>query len=553
MSIKCPPKCPKGYKCVSGTCTLKPPTQTKRTNPPKSLDKSSTRKRRTPPSGSASASDSDSAYDSVSGSTQTTKVLNSSPQTKKRKTCETNAMELVVAFCVAYPSEISNMETLKQTVDKYKDRWLVKFNNSAEFNGYNDDLKKRTPKLINPYISIFNKEWAKSGMNRGISEVFVGGKKCSCQKIQQLNQGLDKKETKADVYVKYNDGKVIGISVKQDPSATKCNYSINILLELDKDQTKLLNDIKKQIFIQAGFPEFKKADRPKHSKLFYTDNLYWREAARLIVTSDQFKYNLYKYITGIEVPYPLFEFNGKNLYNLNSADIGRVARPTVTLTYDENSRFLANDNPRSAAKIFFRFSINDNLYWCEIRWKGDMFNAAPQIHVYGVDSQEGSATYHAKSVSRFRPLAQALSMPQAPSMPLAQLLSIPQAPSMPLAQLLSIPQAPSMPVPRQVLLADAKSKLNIISNQRKRIRYLLERGYRVKIDLEIFIRNTDDLYKMGTQLFGNLTLEQIDFLVLNILSQQLYDALKLRAEEGAVNLLFDKIKRIIITLYKILE
>ena len=58
---------------------------------------------------------------------------------------------------------------------------------------------------------------------------------------------------------------------------------------------------------------------------------------------------------------------------------------------------------------------------------------------------------------------------------------------------------------------------------------------------------------MGTQLFGNLTLEQIDFLVLNILSQQLYDALKLRAEEGAVNLLFDKIKRSIITLYKILE
>lgn len=58
---------------------------------------------------------------------------------------------------------------------------------------------------------------------------------------------------------------------------------------------------------------------------------------------------------------------------------------------------------------------------------------------------------------------------------------------------------------------------------------------------------------MGTQLFGNLTLEQIDFLVLNILSQQLDDALKLGAEEGAVNLLFDKIKRIIITLYKILE
>ena len=168
-----------------------------------------------------------------------------------------------------------------------------------------------------------------------------------------------------------------------------------------------------------------------------------------------------------------------------------------------------------------------------------MFNAAPQMHVYGVDSQEGSAAYHAKSVSRFRPLAQAL--------------SIPQAPSMPLAQLLSMPQPPSMPVPRQVLLADANSNLNIISNQRKRIRYLLERGYRVNIDLEIFIRNTDDLYKMGTQLFGNLTLEQIDFLVLNILSQQLYDALKLRAEEGAVNLLFDKIKRIIVTLYKILE
>ena len=534
MSIKCPPRCSKGYNCVSGTCTLKPPTLTKRTKPPKSLDKSSTRKRRTLPSasGSASASASDSGY------TPTTKVINSSPQTKKRKTCETNAMELVVAFCVAYPSEIINMETLKRTVDNYEDRGLVKFNNSSEFNGYVDDLKKRTPKLINPYILIFNKEWAKSGMNNNISEVFVGGKKCSCQKIQQLNQGLDKKETKADVYVKYNDGKVIGISVKQDPSATKCNYSINILLELDKDQTKLLNDIKKQIFIQAGFTKFNKTDRPEHSKLFYTDNLYWREAARLIVTSDQFKYNLYKYITGVEVPYPLFEFNGKNLYNLNSADVGRVARPIVTLTYDENSRFLANDNPRSAAKIFFRFSINDNLYWCEIRWKGDMFNAAPQMHVYGVDSQEGSAAYHAKSVSRFRPLAQAL--------------SIPRPPSMPLAQLLSMPQPPSMPVPRQVLLADANSNLNIISNQRKRIRYLLERGYRVNIDLEIFIRNTDDLYKMGTQLFGNLTLEQIDFLALHILSQQLDDALKLGAEEGVVNLLFDKIKRIIITLHKIL-
>ena len=35
MSIKCPPKCLKGYKCVSGTCILKLPTQTKKTNPPK--------------------------------------------------------------------------------------------------------------------------------------------------------------------------------------------------------------------------------------------------------------------------------------------------------------------------------------------------------------------------------------------------------------------------------------------------------------------------------------------------------------------------------------
>lgn len=514
MSIKCPPKCLKGYKCVSGTCILKLPTQTKKTNPPKSLDKSSTRKRRTPPSGSGSD------Y----GSSPVTKVLNSSPQTKKRKTCETNAMELVVAFCVAYPSEISNMKTLNEAVDNYEDRGLVKFNSSAEFNGYKDDLQKRTPKLINPYISIFNQEWAKSGMNLGISEVFVGGKKCSCQKIQQLNQGLDKKETKADVYVKYNDGTVIGISVKQDPSATKCNYSINVLLELDKDQTKLLNDIKKQIFIQAGFPEFKKADRPKHSKLFYTDNLYWREAARLIVTSDKFKYNLYKYITGIEVPYPLFEFNGKNFYELNSVSVGRVAIPIVTLTYDENSRVLANDKSRSAAKIFFRFSINDNLYWCEIRWKGDMFNAAPQIHVYGVDSQEGSATYHAKSARR-------------PTV----------------AQLVSIPLAHAMPAPRQMLVADAKSKLILITNQYNDIRGLLEDGVRVKRELEIFIRTADDLYKMGTELFGNLTLEQIDFLVLYILSQQLDDALNHGADEDTVKLLFAKIENIIGTLYRILE
>lgn len=70
-------------------------------------------------------------------------------------------------------------------------------------------------------------------------------KKNTHREINNLNNEYDKLETKSDIYIKLKNEKFIGISVKQNKSATKSNYSVQKML--GKDEDKILTNIKKNI------------------------------------------------------------------------------------------------------------------------------------------------------------------------------------------------------------------------------------------------------------------------------------------------------------------
>jgi len=299
-----------------------------------------------------------------------------------RRTVEFNCMELVDAVCWIGVHFSFNYEykTLVETLHTWNTTTIppyIKFNHPSDISQYIEDMKTKE-RMIQKRMVMF-KILKCNIFKKGISHsdvkcVYISGKINRHPEIDTLNAGLDKKECKADLYIQLPDS-FVGWSTKQQKNATKSNYSV--LKILGEEMNKKLTKIKTDYLTESGFPTHIKSQRPQVNALFYVNNPFWDAVRQGIEDHKQaVKEALVKPLLGINVQYPLYEFDGSSIQHLNNI--------TDESTFEEHPDYYLTKQGvrRNAAKLFYQLIVHKKKYRVEIRWKGNIHSASPQFQIH---------------------------------------------------------------------------------------------------------------------------------------------------------------------------
>jgi hypothetical protein len=293
-----------------------------------------------------------------------------------RNSTEYNCMEFVLPLLILY-NDIVDYNTLLKKLSDFQSNIII-FNKETDLNNYKQDIYNKENIIIN-YIKVYRSISHIRLQNTDILFIYISGKTNKHKKIIDLNTGLDKKYTKSDIYIEYNNGLIIGISVKQKSDVTKSNYSVQKIL--GKEVDTILTNIKKTYLNNNGITSFKKSERQKINELFYkknTTNIYWlRLKEEIKINNKLILDNLIKYLYCLDVKYEIYEFDGKTFEQLNDIKIINSSFLEHDLYYLKN-----NGSERETAKLFYRLIINEKKYRVEIRWKGNIYNSSPQFLIH---------------------------------------------------------------------------------------------------------------------------------------------------------------------------
>ena len=304
---------------------------------------------------------------------------------RKRKACECNSVEMIVAVVVADRTiktsdeltEYMRLNTLPLNLlcdEKPRNEYIknvlsMKSDAIQEYISNIQTLLTENPEI--PYLNI---------------SVYLTGKTITFPGIKNINKGLDTKMCKGDVYIKYQTesglDEWISISVKQSPSAPKSNYSVEKLIP-NKEESAELTRIKIKMLDDNGFNIHNKSDRPNMNKLFYDNKNPYFEAIRKSIEThkDYIKKTIVDCIYSRGVPYPVWEYNGKTMEQLNK-HIGEIH----DAIFEEHLPFYmtSKGESRNCAKMFYLLKTPINSYRVELRWKGEIRTASPQFLVYAI-------------------------------------------------------------------------------------------------------------------------------------------------------------------------
>lgn len=330
------------------------------------------------------------------------------PVPKKRRNVDYNICELVDAILLAFYGKILTNATLALiNIDNIRavcQGWLdtqsvpscIRLNDFTDLSKYMTDMTSKTA-CISQRIIAFEKLVVENSTNTAFKLtdmlcIYVSGKKNVHEKIRVLNSGLDIKQQKGDIYIEYTTGEIVGWSCKQSSHATKSNYSVQKIL--GETIAKNLNKIKSNFLTANGFPKFSKEQRSDVNQLFYPknkENPYWNAMREDISNNKTVIINeLVKGMTGITIPYTLYEFDGTSFHCLNTTTTTHDGGNYVSLTtFEEHAEYykMKNGAERSAAKLFYQLCVSDKKYRVEIRWKGNVHAASPQFQIHDDHSE----------------------------------------------------------------------------------------------------------------------------------------------------------------------
>jgi len=302
-----------------------------------------------------------------------------------RKSVENNSYELLCAIlcmfkditCILELKDILTLECLNNSKIICKDiqKYITNLNSAIN----------RNPKKVSEYIINFRKDINKIIFDKmifDIDKLYLEGKTITSPEILDLNKNIDRKESKADIYIKLNNNNFIGISVKQMKNATLTNYSVQKMLPLE-DNIRLTK-IKRDFLTNKGFPNNIKTNRKRVNKLFYVsdptilkDHIYWCELMKCIdINKTIIKQQLVENMLSKNLPYKLLEFNGDDLYSIEyNSDILN----DINFEHYEPYYYCASGSNRNTAKLFYKLDILKKSYRVEVRWKGDIHTCSPQF------------------------------------------------------------------------------------------------------------------------------------------------------------------------------
>jgi hypothetical protein len=182
------------------------------------------------------------------------------------------------------------------------------------------------------------------------------------------------KNSKADVYLQFEDGTYTGISCKASKDATLTNFSVEKMF--DPDVRQVCAHTRATILKRfAGL-----SDHDIARKFFHgVPNEYWSTLRNYIQTyKTVVKKTLVSGIYARKTPYPMYEFNGSDMVNLSSLC------PPKRVIFREFVEHYKNA-PR-AAKMFYLLKVDDVSYRVEVRWKGH-FRGSPQFLTHRIYSK----------------------------------------------------------------------------------------------------------------------------------------------------------------------
>jgi len=290
----------------------------------------------------------------------------------ERKNCEYNWAELIICLILLYP----DIKTKSDVINKISDlKDNTKFGLSGgicNIDKYVADIKLRKDDTIKGFISNFD-----TSIFEGFESIILSGKSFKgFPKLEEANKLYDEKCAKSDIYILYDNDKIIGISAKASQDATITNYSIEKLFNSMGITHNLKDDrinILKHHFGDEKY-KYSKVQRSEANELFYSkDNIYFKNIVTLIEENETlFTKELLSYVFPL-LNYDVYGYNGLVLKDLNSLS-SKVEVKTQKIIRETKYE------TETAAKIWFSLYLDDIESWkfC-IRGKNDIYKASFQV------------------------------------------------------------------------------------------------------------------------------------------------------------------------------
>jgi hypothetical protein len=281
-----------------------------------------------------------------------------------RKNVETNWSEMGVAMMLADPSvvTVAHLKASEKPVNL----------ECPNLEAYKVDLMCRKEADVQKVMDSFRRQipaWTSP-----IRRVFLVGKHVATYPaLAKLNDGNDVKNSKADVYLEFEDGTYAGISCKASKDATITNFSVE----------KMFDPVIRQMCAQIRatvLKRFATLSDDETARNFYhgVPNEYWSTLRKYIgLYGTVVKNTLVAGIYARNTPYQMYEFNGSEMVNLSSLSAPKQVQFREYLEHYKHA-------PR-AAKMFYLLKVDDASYRVEVRWKGH-FRGSPQFLTHRIYS-----------------------------------------------------------------------------------------------------------------------------------------------------------------------
>ena len=305
---------------------------------------------------------------------------------KRRANVDNNGMELLVALLLIYPYIMDNTkvyEKINKIVNRNNENntyFKLKYNNIEDIKKYERDLFKKK-KAINGYIKTFREKMLNEDLySDNIKRVYITGKHHDFSIINTLNDSIDRKSAKADLYIELGNETIIGLSVKQMSNAALTGYSVEKIIGeiLNKEVSNSLKESRQNVLREHGITCFNKTKRSRaNSLLFNTSNIYINSIKNyLLELKNKIILIFVNHLYSLDVPYEIYEFDGSSFFRLNINKID-----FFNCDFEEHLPYYkkVSGEERDATKLFYRLVVNDKVYRVEIRHKGNYWNGSPQF------------------------------------------------------------------------------------------------------------------------------------------------------------------------------
>lgn len=311
------------------------------------------------------------------------KILNP----KSRKSCETPPEELIVPLYLLFgpldEAILCDETLLRSKIQEAIDDGILICKDNL--NGYISNVIEQGEKS-KEYLKLCQKM---DHLRQDIEQVIIAGKK-QCDLTPELDDIHKLVENKAktiksDVYIKYTNNKIKGLSIKKNKYCQDTNFSVMSFFDNKAKEIFITAKTKMMKSIEiTPFTYVKDEHRDAVNELLLNrNNDLWEFFRSKIAESPYIGKEILQSIYGTKLPYPIIKFSGSEMRTYSKEDIEESS-----IKFEECEQFynqIKNGKTRNTAKMFYLLEYKGDKYRVEIRFKGNHGKrTSPQFLAYSL-------------------------------------------------------------------------------------------------------------------------------------------------------------------------